>query len=310
MTRLTQQGGRRWPMLLSLPLMIVAQGAAAQPAADEVAAARLDYIAGSYEAALEVLRPAAEAGDPIAQNILGDAYDTGKGVTRDSDIALDWWEKAAAQDFDKALYNLGRRYQPSDIATAMAYYERSVATGYSPAMVVLGRIFEFGAVDGGADAEKAAELYAQAADLGNMNAMNSLGLMYIEARGVDEDLTHAFDLFATAAAGGNPEAIGNLGTMYAYGYAVAPDPLASMALYEMAAELGGGQAAINLAFDLIEGAQSYRDPALGWAWCLVGTQRLSGEDRAAAEDDCAYLADRLDAETIAAGAALAPGLTE
>ena len=42
------------------------------------------YATGDYEGALKAWRPAAEAGDPRAQDQLGDLYGKGQGVTRDA----------------------------------------------------------------------------------------------------------------------------------------------------------------------------------------------------------------------------------
>ena len=60
-------------LLLSLSLAFGAGAAVAGPVDD----ARLAYIAGNYSVALQVLIPAAEAGDPNAQNIVGAAYEDG-----------------------------------------------------------------------------------------------------------------------------------------------------------------------------------------------------------------------------------------
>ena len=47
--------------------------------ADPVDDARQLYLDGEYEAAMEVLLPAAESGDANAQNVVADAYDKGNG---------------------------------------------------------------------------------------------------------------------------------------------------------------------------------------------------------------------------------------
>ncbi len=57
---------------------------------------------------------AAEAGEPHSQNLLGLAYVQGKwGVDRDPQVAVSWFERAAAQSDRDALVNQQRRnHQP------------------------------------------------------------------------------------------------------------------------------------------------------------------------------------------------------
>jgi TPR repeat protein/tRNA A-37 threonylcarbamoyl transferase component Bud32 len=55
-------------------------------------------------------RQAAEAGHAPAQNRLGLAYGTGRGVGEDQAAATGWFRKAAAQGYPDALYNLGYQY--------------------------------------------------------------------------------------------------------------------------------------------------------------------------------------------------------
>ncbi|ETA53094.1 hypothetical protein P279_05155 [Rhodobacteraceae bacterium PD-2] len=61
-----------------------------------------------------MIRAEAEAGNPVAQNILGASLseqDGGKGLDYDPERALDWYEKAVAQGYDRALYNMALFWQ-------------------------------------------------------------------------------------------------------------------------------------------------------------------------------------------------------
>jgi Sel1 repeat. len=51
-----------------------------------------------YNAALEVLMPSAERGEPWAQLRVGVAYELGSGVAKDIPTAITWYEKAASQE--------------------------------------------------------------------------------------------------------------------------------------------------------------------------------------------------------------------
>lgn len=58
--------------------------------------------------AADLYRAAAGAGDPAAQNNLGELYETGRGVARDTSQALVWYRKSAEGGFGPAQFNLGR----------------------------------------------------------------------------------------------------------------------------------------------------------------------------------------------------------
>ncbi len=59
-----------------------------------------------YAKAFPYLRTAAEAGDPICQNMVGLCYRDGVGTERDPDAAMEWLRKAALQNDRKAQSNL------------------------------------------------------------------------------------------------------------------------------------------------------------------------------------------------------------
>lgn len=283
------------PFLLSATLCLVASMAVAQPTQDEIAEARLHYIDGDYAEALEVLVPAAEAGDANAQNILADAYDQGNGVPADPDLALDWWKKSAAQGFSRALHNLGLYYETTDPETARGYYERAVAQDNAGSMTNLGYLYESAALTGSPAWEEAVPLYERAVELGDVQGMINLANYHLEPD-LDEDFARALTLFRMAAERGNTTALTNLGVMYDRGYGVSHDPFAALALYLMAARQGYAQAAINVAYTLIEDdIGALHDPATGWAWCQVGLEQADDADRSAFVEDCQYLSEMVDA---------------
>jgi len=65
------------------------------------------YFDEDYGAALENLRPAAEADDPIAQFFLGEMYLHGKGVQQDFGRAAGWYERAALNGHPEAQAAIG-----------------------------------------------------------------------------------------------------------------------------------------------------------------------------------------------------------
>ena len=65
---------------------------------------------GKYAEALTLNRKAADEGNPVAQYNLGDIYDNGQGVPKDSAAAFKWFHKAADQGHIEAQAILGRMY--------------------------------------------------------------------------------------------------------------------------------------------------------------------------------------------------------
>ena len=61
-----------------------------------------------FDKAVPFLQEAAEAGDPVCQNMLGVAFRDGRGVEKSRDLALEWFKKAARNNDRKAQLNLAQ----------------------------------------------------------------------------------------------------------------------------------------------------------------------------------------------------------
>jgi TPR repeat protein len=86
---------------------------------------------------------------------VGLSYDKGKGVTEDDVKAVEWYRKSAAQNFAKALYQLGKCYKDGE----------GVAK----------------------DEKKAVELFLKAAKQDNADAQYQLAKCYLKGQGVPKD---------------------------------------------------------------------------------------------------------------------------
>ncbi len=281
----------------------------------EVARGRDAYIAGDYRAALDILAPLAETGDPVAQNVVGAIYEDGIAVAQDLAVTRAWWEKAAVQGYDKAIYNLGWLLQnpatgyPDNPDAALPWIEKAMEIGYPHGYVLRAELHEAGR-GGPVDETAAAEAYETAAEMGLTNAMNHIGSMYVDGRGVDEDMASALYWFREAAWTGDAVGLSNLGAMYEHGYAVGQDTMAAMALYEGAARRGHAQAAVNLGILLAEWDTGFSDPGRAYGWCLIGIERASEADRTDFEADCAYVAETVGEAAMADGVAFAAAFDE
>lgn len=73
-------------------------------------APRDNLIAGNYSAAYSQYIQKAEAGNALAQNVIGNLYLLGLGVEEDKSRAARWYLKAALNGYTPAQINLGQIY--------------------------------------------------------------------------------------------------------------------------------------------------------------------------------------------------------
>lgn len=88
------------------------------------------YDRADYESALKVWMGAAQAGDPKAQNYVGEIFERGLGTSPDYAAAAIWYQKAANQGYGPALFNLGTLYErgvgvPADRLEALNLYRQA-----------------------------------------------------------------------------------------------------------------------------------------------------------------------------------------
>lgn len=106
---------------------------AIKTSASECAIRGGEYVAydrANITTALNIWSPKAQAGDPEAQNYVGEIYEKGLGVEPDYEMALVWYKKSARQGYSKAQMNLGYMYEKGlgidkDMSTAMEWYGKS-----------------------------------------------------------------------------------------------------------------------------------------------------------------------------------------
>lgn len=142
---------------------LFALGLLVTPASASTVGAGMEaYRNGDFEAAADIWRRLADAGDPLAQFNLGILHDLGQGVPRDAATAAEWFRRSAEQGDPIAAYNLGL-------------------------MLAEGRGVP-------ADPEAAAEWFRFASDLGHTASMMSLSILHATGRGVPRNLGEALRL--------------------------------------------------------------------------------------------------------------------
>jgi TPR repeat protein len=260
-------------------------GLAATSVGDASGEAELDaaiarYEAGDYDAALPVIKRAAEARnseamgylavaylcgegtdrspkrarpwlneakqtrDARGMNALGIAYETGQGQDKSNRWAKHWYRVAADAGYVEAMRNLGVLYlrlqQPD---SASFWLDSASRAGSAEAKVDLGRMYEEGLTGAGADTAAAIEHYRAAAAANSVRGMLAMGRIHQAAR----DYRMARIQYEKAAAAGSADARNNLGVLYQNGWGVPQSRDTAVQLYRQAADEGSAEARQNLA---------------------------------------------------------------
>lgn len=131
---------------LALAMIFIAGSAGVQAGLQDGITA---YRKGNYPAALKELRPLADNGDAKAQALLGEIYDSGKGVPQNHTEAASWYRKAAEQGNAAAQTALGVMYEngigvPQDNKEALSLYHKAAELGSSEAQYILGGLYKRG----------------------------------------------------------------------------------------------------------------------------------------------------------------------
>jgi len=124
------------------------------------------------------------------------------------------------------------------------------------------------------DEAQARELYLKAANLGNVKAMNNLGLMMIEGRGGPRNPDEGMHWLEKAIAQGSLVAQDNLAAKLAAGREVPKDTARAMTLFRSAAEQGLPQAALHLGLELFHGRDGLKaNPEEARKWLMQAAEK-------------------------------------
>lgn len=137
----------------------------------------------AYQQAFYLVIPEAENGKADAQALLGYMYSRGLGLPLDNQQAIQWYKKAADQDYPLAHFALGYMHSEGlgiekDIQQAIFHYKKAAETGMEKANTKLGMFYERGQGTE-KDYQLAKQFFNKAAKLGDRNAQYHLGMFYI-----------------------------------------------------------------------------------------------------------------------------------
>lgn len=116
------------------------------------------------------------------------------------------------------------------------------------------------------DINKAREIWEKMAGDGDAQAMNNLGVLYDQGRGVEPDPGRAIHWFARSANAGNPAGMSNYGRMLEQGRGVPPNPAEAARWFDQAARKGQAEAQYNLGLLYENGRGVDRDETSAAAW--------------------------------------------
>jgi TPR repeat protein/predicted Ser/Thr protein kinase len=158
--------------------------------------------------ALDYFTRAADAGDPEGKFYAGVClYDPKAGLLRDEGKALKHLGEAEALGEPRSMNLLGMHYRKLHrYDEARHFLEEGVRAGSAGAMANLGLMYMNGE-QMTRDPKKAAELFRQAAELGDDSGMYHYGQCFLYGIGMPHDLPVANDWFRKAARAGNSAAI-------------------------------------------------------------------------------------------------------
>lgn len=228
----------------------------------------------SPERVIELLKPAAEAGNAAAQ--YGLALALKRSSPPDPQASASWLDRAAKGGNAQAQFLLGQR----ELASAadrtskrgLAWLEKAAEQGLVSAMLSLATAYEAGR---GAtqDVRLAAQWYTKAAELGHAVAQTRLASMYEAGKGLPRDIGLAQKWYSAAAEPGYVQAQYALGRMHMAAEISEPDYYEGIYWLEKAAEAGFSKAQDALGRAHYQGFGVRRNPEEALQWFLRAAEQ-------------------------------------
>ena len=169
-----------------------------------------------YETALKALAPLVKDGDSNATNLMGQMYENGWGVEKDTEKAKSLYDQGARRGHLASVNSL-RKLKNIDYKIELDALLPKVAAGDAEAQNRAGEMYEFGY---GTDRnpQEAFRLFQLAAEQGSVNAQHNLGRCYNFGTGTKQDFVEAERWYRIASEKGHTESMFFLGTLYSNGY--------------------------------------------------------------------------------------------
>lgn len=209
------------------------------------------YQQGEYEKAFDSFTKASTSNDKKANFNLGLCYLNGRGVERDTKIALKKIESLAKSGYPDALNLLGELHASGELfkqnhQKAIKYYTQAEQAGSETALINLAKCHLLG-LGVSINSKEAFNIYVKGSNKSNAEAINKLGEMYEAGNIIFQDIEKAFNYYSQASLLGSDNASKNLGKMYYDGIHVAKDVVKASNYFMDANENGVVEASAYLA---------------------------------------------------------------
>jgi TPR repeat protein len=209
--------------------------------------------------AFEIFQENAKEGTANAEAGLGFCYMLGRGVSQNDKEAFVWTKKAAEHGESKAQWNLGVLYMegkgvPKNTNEGLIWIEKGAVHASASDQRKLGYDYEYSSEVFPQNLERAAYWYQQAADKGNCCGLYSLGLCYVDGKGVQQSYEKGFNLLKEARSQNCEYAICYLRENY-YGPELAGK-----------ASAGDSQAQLKYGRCFLDGLGVEKNPEEGFKW--------------------------------------------
>jgi TPR repeat protein len=231
--------------------------------------ARIHFYYGEYQQVVDLVEPAAEAGNPLAQQLLADILIDGLGdIPVDEPRAIALLEASADAGFAPGQNSLGVSYErgqgvPQDDAQAAKLYASAAKQGLAVAEVNLGMFYADG-IGVAEDDVRATKLFMSAAEKGDAGGMNSLAVSYEIGEGIEQDYALALEWYHKASDAGSVIAGANIGNLYIQGLGVEQDYAEALRWIRKAAKDGNayGQYLLGSMYEEGQGVTADLDRAI------------------------------------------------
>ncbi|QIM62664.1 hypothetical protein A1D29_04805 [Pasteurellaceae bacterium Orientalotternb1] len=176
------------------------------------------YKNKNYSEAAQIYQILADRNNIYAQNKLGNMYQKGQGVYKDTPKAIFWFKKSAESGFADSQYQIGNIYYYGENVSknykeAAYWYEKAAIKGDVRAQTALGIMYSYGGEGIDQNYTTAAYWYQKAAEVGGLQAQLHLGYLYLHGLGVNKDEELAKSLWKKICDIGEKKACKNLNTI-------------------------------------------------------------------------------------------------
>ena len=185
----------RWRKAFVIVTLICSQPLLASDREERLNAGLAALKREHYATALRSWLPLAEAGDPEAQANVGYMYEEGLGVSQQLDVAVGWYEKAAASGSMQANHNLGMIFAegkgaPQSWVRALRYFEEA-ANDIPASRYMIGYTY-FQGEGNIQNRPRAFREFMDAALDGYADAQYMIAFMYLDGSGIPKQPIQAY----------------------------------------------------------------------------------------------------------------------